>query len=891
MKKFNFISAICHFTFAFLLIIFACSKISAETILYDDFTVTISGDVNTELDRQTGSAAPISYAAANGPSTVTNAGPYAGTCFMHGDPVPSYLSPLALFKESGQFSVEYEIDRVHGIDTNKWDAFSFGTDSHFNYPHEAGTNGLELLLWEHGFYNIYINNNVSTGNFGFVELQSSSNSNLKIKFVVSQPDFGTPGDALISLFINDRPYPIVNVGTDARFLINHEGGFANNLISFLTAWTEATIDNFKFTTFSDKDFETAAWTDVADSGISSSKVYTHAVNFCNGADVVINGVTFKGSPSNNTVGSNWELKNDQNVIQLAQYGWGANANLSPECVPLVSNCLYDAWTSGGLTLTGLNTNLQYIITLYSMGLDPGSRPSYLIPSDGDAITDVDQNEFGDRNGQILTYKYTPSADGVFSIATSSARGSNWVWYAFSNEIVAPEDPTSVSASQGTFSDKVRVSWNAAVGAESYTIYRAETNIFSFASALASNVTATTYDDTSALLVYYYYWVRADSAGGSSAAVGPALGFTSASGGPDTPSNISPTGFEVVNAPAVLTASAYSGTYPFGGSEWQVSENSDFSYSEHSNWKSGTTIPDTTITVPKNAIGDGTNYWRVRYMNKFANWSSWSSGTSFIYVPGTNGPTTFLDNFNVVGSGDVNKDYTSTFRQSGNASPLTYKIEEATEIGGSASNPGWLTLGQNSGCSPNRSFEETNNFKIEFDVKPHNLDGSVDWFSLCFGKGTQNSLLPDSSTGAGLVFKANGEFDSYDSGTLLTGGSTIPAADDTHVLVTATADDFDHGTVIYTVFANGEPMIQNAGYGYLDGGGFGGNYITMFSKNTVSANSTIVDDFSVGEGYEAITVTTWTGDADSLVNSSKTYTHLVNLNGSDISINGVTFNGT
>ena len=325
--------------------------------------MTTNGNVNIELSRQTGSAAPISYAAANGPSTVTNAGPYAGTCFLHGDPLPSYLSPLALFKESGQFSVEYEIDRVRGIDTNKWDAFSFGTDAHFNYPHEAGTNGLEILLWEHGFYNIFINN---------------------------------------------------------------------------------------------------------------------------------------------TVGSNWELKNDQNVIQLAQYGWGANANLSSECIPLVSNCLYDAWTSGGLTLKGLNTNLQYIITLYSMGLDSGSRPSYLIPSDGDAITVVDQNEFGDRNGQILTYKYSPSADGIFSIATASDRGSNWVWYAFSNEIVAPEDPTSVSASQGTFSDKVRVSWNAGVGAESYTIYRADTNIFGFASVLTNNVTATTYDDESAALVYYYY---------------------------------------------------------------------------------------------------------------------------------------------------------------------------------------------------------------------------------------------------------------------------------------------------------------------------------------------------------------------------------------------------
>ena len=873
-----------------LLTIFSCSILFAETILYDDFTVTSSGDVNIELTRQTGLQAPLSYFYANGPSTVTNEGIHANKCHMDGTVLPSYLSHGYNFKDSSSFSFEFAITRFP-VNTSEWTAISFFTEGHYVYPHESTNNtGMEIILFEGGGYQVF-DTGVMIGGFAFAELNSGVTPTLNVRFVASQPDFSGSGETLVSLFINGKPYPIINQGTDQRFLYMRTNSFTENYISFLTlSPTTADIDNFKFTTFTDKNFETAAWTDVADSGISSSKVYTHAVNFCNEADVNINSVTFKGSPSNNIIGTNWELKNDQNLIQLAQYGWGANANLSSECIPLVSNCLYDAWTSGGLTLKNLETNLQYIITLYSMGLDPGSRPSYFIPSDGDAITVVDQNQFGDRNGQILTYKFTPSANGIFSIATKSERGSNWVWYAFSNEIIAPEDPTSISASQGTFSDKVRISWNAAVGAQTYTIFRAETNLFSSATELVTGETGTSFDDSTATLKYYYYWVKADSAGGSSSEIGPALGFISASSGPSAPSNISPTDFEVVNVPVIFTASAYSGSNPFGGSEWQVSENSDFSYSEHSNWKSGTTIPTTSLTIPGNAIGSGTNYWRVRYMNKFANWSSWSSGTSFIFVPGTNGPITFFDNFNVAGYGDVNKDYTSATRQSGNASPLTYKTQFSTEIGSSAANPGELTLGQNSGCSPNKSFEESTNFKIEFDVKPHEFDGSDDWFSLCFGKANQNSFMPQSSGGAGLVFKANGEFSSYDADSLLSGGSTISGSEKIHVVVTVGTEDFDGGTVIYSVFADAEPMISDAGFGYIDGGGFNGNYITMFSKNSDSANSTVVDNFSVREGYKGITVTNWTSDADSFVDPLNDYTHHVNLSGGDVDINGVEFIG-
>ncbi|MBI3987452.1 MAG: VCBS repeat-containing protein [Lentisphaerae bacterium] len=69
-------------------------------------------------------------------------------------------------------------------------------------------------------------------------------------------------------------------------------------------------------------------------------------------------------------------------------------------------------------------------------------------------------------------------------------------------------PTGVSASDGTYTDKIRVTWNAATGASSYGVYRNTTNDAASA-GLLSTTAATTLDDTTAYYgVDYYYWVVA-----------------------------------------------------------------------------------------------------------------------------------------------------------------------------------------------------------------------------------------------------------------------------------------------------------------------------------------------------------------------------------------------
>jgi hypothetical protein len=86
-------------------------------------------------------------------------------------------------------------------------------------------------------------------------------------------------------------------------------------------------------------------------------------------------------------------------------------------------------------------------------------------------------------------------------------------------------PASVSASDGTYTDRVAVSWTGSSG-NYFRVYRNTTNSSSTATALGSWQTATTYNDASAVTNQtYYYWVRAAS-NSSGANIS---GF----GGPDT----------------------------------------------------------------------------------------------------------------------------------------------------------------------------------------------------------------------------------------------------------------------------------------------------------------------------------------------------------------------
>jgi fibronectin type 3 domain-containing protein len=70
-------------------------------------------------------------------------------------------------------------------------------------------------------------------------------------------------------------------------------------------------------------------------------------------------------------------------------------------------------------------------------------------------------------------------------------------------------PTSVSASDGTESDNVIVSWDSAANAHHYQIYRNTSNSLVGVNSLATNDLESPFNDLSAIPgTLYYYWVKA-----------------------------------------------------------------------------------------------------------------------------------------------------------------------------------------------------------------------------------------------------------------------------------------------------------------------------------------------------------------------------------------------
>jgi len=87
-----------------------------------------------------------------------------------------------------------------------------------------------------------------------------------------------------------------------------------------------------------------------------------------------------------------------------------------------------------------------------------------------------------------------------------ANGFVWV----QGECVETEDSIPVEASDGTFKDYVLVTWDACIGATSYTLYRSD-DAGPLGSVLASGLTETTYQDTTAVPdERYYYTIDCDT---------------------------------------------------------------------------------------------------------------------------------------------------------------------------------------------------------------------------------------------------------------------------------------------------------------------------------------------------------------------------------------------
>ena len=132
-----------------------------------------------------------------------------------------------------------------------------------------------------------------------------------------------------------------------------------------------------------------------------------------------------------------------------------------------------------------------------------------IASCGSPLTDTN-SPYDDVNAVAgVTYHYRVKA------CNSAGCSVNYSDADTGSTLAVPDTVTGVSASNGTYADKVLLSWNSATGATSYEIYRCTSNsIASCGSPLTD--TSNPYDDVNAVAgVTYHYRVKACNSAGCS----------------------------------------------------------------------------------------------------------------------------------------------------------------------------------------------------------------------------------------------------------------------------------------------------------------------------------------------------------------------------------------
>ena len=191
--------------------------------------------------------------------------------------------------------------------------------------------------------------------------------------------------------------------------------------------------------------------------------------------------------------------------------------------------------------------------------------------------------------QSVSATYTRSGMGM-SISNSGTVGNSW-----GNDFTfnLPAVPANVSATDGTSTDNVTVTWSAVSNATSYEVWRGIPSSSASATKIASGITGTTYPDVTANPGQkYYYWVKAVNASGTSA-------FSSSSSSND--------GYRALLAPTGVSAT--DGTSTTGvGVTWNAVPNATF-YCVYrattpegtktalmSTWQAGLSYNDTSAVV-------------------------------------------------------------------------------------------------------------------------------------------------------------------------------------------------------------------------------------------------------------------------------------------------------
>ena len=139
-----------------------------------------------------------------------------------------------------------------------------------------------------------------------------------------------------------------------------------------------------------------------------------------------------------------------------------------------------------------------------------------VTADGSIQSTGSPGDFGVGNWYSRMTNLTPNHQyEVRTYATNSAGTGYGKWITFHTETITLSAPTGVSASDGTYEGKVKITWNSVSGASHYHVYRA-TSASGTKTPLGSWQTSTYYYNSVTSGTYYYFVKAATSSSGANA---------------------------------------------------------------------------------------------------------------------------------------------------------------------------------------------------------------------------------------------------------------------------------------------------------------------------------------------------------------------------------------